>query len=134
MRLSLFFASDVHVGLWRDPWSIRFGANGGGACRALIALDDAGRVLGCLAFVMYSGRRLRSYLTFVDRRARGLGLGAALWALALDETRARGARVTVISDNGLALMRAVQAEHPRVRFLIREDGKRKLRDKRKGKA
>jgi GNAT superfamily N-acetyltransferase len=131
--VSLCFLRGVHVGLFREGsgWALRFGPNGGGPARALIALDEAGRVLGCIAYDVRSGRRFVSFLTYVARRARGLGLASSLWALALGAARARKVEVRVISDNGLTLVRKVAAEHPGVRFLIREDGERKLRDKRR---
>lgn len=132
--LSFFFAPRIQAQLLRNDagrYAVQLGVESVGPSRAIMALDDTGRLVGMLVFdVIGGGHTLRSWMTYVARSWRGEGLARELWSLALSRRAIRRVRVTVISDNGLALMRSVAACHPKIKFDIREDARRKLRDKR----
>lgn len=133
LPLLFFFLPSVRVRLMRDVhgrYSIELGHRRAGASRAIMAMDSAGRTVAVLAFSVI-GRRFESHMTYVADAHRGAGIARELWDLALSRVRVARVVVTVISDNGLALMRDVAQRHPAVRFDVREGGGRKLRDKRR---
>jgi hypothetical protein len=132
--LSFFFAPKVQAQLERHTsgrYRVRLGVESVGPARAIMALDESGKMVGVLVFdLVNSGRTMRSWMTFVDDAWRGVGMALTLWDLALQRRRVRSVRVTVISDNGLALVRSLAERHPAVRFDVRESAGRKLRAKR----
>ena len=68
-----------------------------------------------------------SYGTWVNEAYRKSGFGKKLWKRMIKEIEPANVKVTVISDLGMTLVESLRRTHPRINFLVVENGNRKLR-------
>jgi hypothetical protein len=93
--------------------------------RAVVATRH-GRLAGVLRYNIQEGL-LTSWGTYVTSGLRQSGLGTYLWRVALRFDRPDRAVVRVVSDRGKTLAGRLKRRFRRVRWNVREVGKRKLR-------
>ena len=101
------------------------------ADRAVIALDEDGHVAGAWKYDKPRHKVIRSSGTWVAPKHRKRGLGLKLWEFGLQHEKAERVTVVATSDRGYTLACSLKERFPEIKWIIKDNGDRKLRNLRK---
>jgi len=101
------------------------------ADRAVIAIDEDGHVAGAWKYDKPYYKAIRSAGTWVAPKYRRHGLALRLWGFGLKHEQPERVKVVVTSDRGHTLTCSLKIKFPHIKWTIKNNGDRKLRNLKK---